>query len=302
MEPQPLTFKEIQCKTALVKCNIPGIDYVINPYMGCRFGCAYCYASFMGRFIEGVTGKDWGNYVYAKTNIADVLEKELPKKLKNKGAGKEVFLSSVTDPYQGMEVKYKLTRQGLVKLADYGFEGTLSILTKSKLVTRDIDVLKRFKHPSVGLTVTSTDDKISRYFEKYAPNVNERFEALRELNSHGIKTYAFVGPLLPHFVANANELEKIFIKLKEIGTRDIFVEHLNLSRYIKERLFEEPDLDQKELTKKSYDSQSKEYRTELDKIVKALVKKYDMRLLLDIVIFHKEFGDAQIKTSIPKPA
>src|SRR3989344_3933061 len=147
-----MDFREIQAKSILSPCGIPGIDYVINPYIGCRFGCTYCYASFMGRFIIGKSVADWGEYVFAKTNAPQLLAKELPSKLKNKGRGIEIFLSSVTDPYQGMEAKYKLTRQCLEVLVRFGFEGLVSILTKSDLVTRDIDIFNKLKHVSVGIT------------------------------------------------------------------------------------------------------------------------------------------------------
>lgn len=141
----------------------------------------------------------------------------------------------------------------------------------------------------VGCTITSTDDAISRYFEKYAPNVSDRFEALKQLNKNGIKTYAFVGPLLPHYVANSNELERIFEKLREVGTRDMFVEHLNLSPYIRNRLFTEmKDFDTEMLTK-FYSSQLKSYRDELNEKLRELVKKYDMNLLTDRIIYHKEY-------------
>lgn len=282
-----MEFKEITVKTILVRCNIPGIDYVINPYIGCRFACKYCYASFMGRFV-GKKVSDWGEYVYAKVNAPELLKKEIAK-LKTKAAGKEIFLSSVTDPYQGVEAKYKLTRRCLEILADFGFEGVVSILTKSDLVTRDIDVFKKLKNVTVGLTVTSTDDMISRYFETYAPPVTKRIEALKTLNREGIQTYAFIGPLLPHFVAKPEELEKLFLELREVGTRDIFVEHLNLARYIRERLFAEMKGAEKGIIEKFYASQSKVYRQELDEIIRRLVKKYDMHLLLDMVIYHKEF-------------
>src|SRR3990167_4667670 len=228
-----MEVKEIQAKHILVKCGIPGIDYVINPYTGCSFACKYCYASFMGRFV-GKQITDWGNYVYAKVNAHELLKNDL-KILKNKGVGKEIFMSSVTDPYQGLEVKYKLTRKCLEILVDFGFEGVVSILTKSDLVTRDIDVFKKLKRVLVGLTITSTDDSISRYFEKFAPSVSQRFKALKELNKNGIETYAFIGPLLPHFVARPDELDRLFKKLKQTGTRNIFIEHLNLSTYIKTR-------------------------------------------------------------------
>lgn len=282
-----MEFKEIKAKNILVRCGIPGIDYVINPYIGCRFACKYCYASFMGRFVNK-TIYDWGEYVYAKVNAPELLKKEI-KKLKNKGQSKEIFLSSVTDPYQGIEAKYKLTRQCLEILADYEFQGVVSILTKSDLVTRDIDVFKNLINIIVGLTVTSTDDKISRYFEKYAPSVSSRLKALKTLNENGIKTYAFIGPLLPHFVAQTEELEKLFKNLSETGTKNLFIEHLNLAKYIRSRLFEEMKGENQEILQKFYSSQSKGYRVELEEKIKKLIKKYKMNLLLDMVIFHKEF-------------
>lgn len=286
-ETPPIDIREIQAKSILSKCGIPGIDWVINPYVGCRFGCTYCYASFMGRFV-GKKIADWGEYVYPKINAPELLAKEL-RKLKDKGRGQEVFFSSVTDPYQGLEAKYQLTRQCLKILADWEFQGTLSILTKSDLVTRDIDLFKRFAHPVVGLTVTSTDDHISRYFEKFAPPVSARFDALRKLNDEGIQTYAFVGPLLPHFVAKEDELEKVFQKLVEVGTKDVYVETLNLTGYIRGRLRQEMTGLPKAIWEKFYASQEMSYRRNLDALVKRLVKKYDLHLLLDLIIFHQEF-------------
>lgn len=283
-----MEIKEIQSKTILVNCRIPGIDFTINPYIGCQFACKYCYASFMGRFV-GKKVSDWGDYVYVKINAPELLLKELPRKLKGKGTGKEIFISSVTDPYQGLEVKYKLTRRCLQILADFGFAGNLSILTKSDLVLRDVDILKKLKKVAVGLTVTSTDDNISRYFEKYAPAVSKRLAALRSLNKQKIPTYAFIGPLLPHFVAKKETLKKLFQELARIDTRDIFIEHLNLSPYIRGRLLTEMRGIEGEILGKFYLSQTKTYREEIERIVKDLVAKYKMNLMLDMVIFHREF-------------
>lgn len=293
-----IEFKEIKAKNILVRCGIPGIDFVINPYTGCRFACKYCYASFMGRFV-GKKINDWGEYVYAKVNAPQLLKKEVIK-LKNKGVNKEILISSVTDPYQGIEAKYKLTRQCLKILADYGFNGVVSILTKSDLVIRDIDVLKRLNKVLVGLTITSTDDSISRYFEIYAPSVSKRLKALKILNKNSIRTYAFIGPLLPHFVAQPKELEKLFKSLKEAGTRDIFIEHLNLSTYIRNRLFKEMGNKNKAIIKTFYSSQSKDYRKKLEEIIHDLVKKYDIHLLMDMVIYHKEFQKRPSNENIEK--
>src|SRR3989344_4278008 len=121
-----MEIKEIQAKSILVKSKLPESDYVINCYTGCGFGCSYCYASFMGRFV-GKKTTDWGEYIYAKVNAPELLEKEILK-LKDKGKGINVLFSSVTDPFQAVEVKYKLSEKCLKVLTDYGFKGTVSIL------------------------------------------------------------------------------------------------------------------------------------------------------------------------------
>ena len=167
-----MEIKETQAKSILTKSKLPDADYVINPYTGCRFGCVYCYASFMSRYV-GKETSDWGEFVYIKTNAPELLKKEITK-LKNKGSGLSILLSSVTDPYQGVEAKYQITRKCLQVLVDYEFEGLVSILTKSGMVIRDIDLLKQLKNVEVGLTITSVDDNVSRFFEKYAPNVSQR--------------------------------------------------------------------------------------------------------------------------------
>lgn len=291
-----MELKEIQAKTIISKCGISGIDYVINPYVGCRFGCTYCYASFMGRFV-GKTVQDWGDYVYVKVNAPELIKKEL-QKMKQHGNGQELFMSSVTDPYQAAEVRYTLTRQCLEQLAQLPYEGTVSILTKSPLVLRDIDVFKKMRHIVVGMTVTSASDGISRYFEKYAPLVTDRFTALEKLNKNNIRTYAFIGPLLPHFVAQTDELEKVFQRLSQIGTNHIFVEHLNLSSYIKTRLLKEMEGVEKKIVEEFYTSQRKDYREKLDVVIQKLIEKYNMHLLTDMVIFHKEFQRADVKKSV----
>lgn len=285
MDDKTLEVKEIIAKSILVPSKLPECDFVINCYTGCRFGCSYCYASFMGRFVNKNIS-DWGNYVYVKINAPELLKKEL-EKLKDKGKGKTILLSSVTDPFQGIEAKYKLSEKCLEILADYGFEGEVSILTKSPLILSVLPILKKIKNVDVGLTITSTDDKISRYFEKLAPTASSRLETLRKLNEAGIKTYTFLGPLLPHFVANEKEIKKVLNAIYQTGTRRLFIEHINLSHYIKSRMLEELKDADKEFLEKFYSSQSKDYRNELNKIILEILKEYDFELLHEI-IFHKE--------------
>src|SRR5699024_2627255 len=142
-----MLVKEIKVNDYLTKSNLPASDYVINPYIGCTHGCKYCYASFMKRF----TGhkEDWGDFVDIK--LCD-------KKINlNKISKKSVFLSSVTDCYNQLEEKYKLTRHILEQLVNS--DCYLSISTKSKLILRDIDILKQIKNLSVSISINTLDEK-----------------------------------------------------------------------------------------------------------------------------------------------
>jgi DNA repair photolyase len=181
-------LREIRAKSVLSKSRIPGATYCVNPYVGCTHACRYCYASFLQRFT-GHT-EPWGSFVDARVNAAEALERQLGRA--KPGA---VMLSSVTDAYQPAEARYRLTRRCLEALLQRGFP--VDILTKSPLVLRDLDLLEGAEGVSVGLTVTTDDDRVRQAFEPGAPSIQARLEALRELRRRGVPTYAFVGPILP---------------------------------------------------------------------------------------------------------
>ncbi len=205
----------IQCKTLLTKSRLPEADYCINPYVGCLHGCVYCYARFMKRF----TGHDepWGHFLDVKINAPEVLAKELSRKPK-RGV---VLLGSVTDAYQPVEQKYRITRTILKILLQHDFP--VSVLTKSNLVVRDLDLFKQFSQCEVGLTVTTTEQGIARNFEPHSSTPKQRIEALDTLHRSGITTYAFIGPILPELT----DLEAIFAAIS--GKVDfVMAESLNL--------------------------------------------------------------------------
>lgn len=210
-----MKINTIQCKTLLTKSRLPEADYCINPYVGCLHGCVYCYARFMKRF----TGHDelWGRFLDVKINAPEILAKELSRKPK-RGV---VLLGSVTDAYQPVERKYRITRAILEILLQYDFP--VSILTKSNLVVRDLGLFKRFSQCEVGLTVTTTEPEIARNFEPHSSTPQQRIETLNALHRNGIATYAFIGPILPELT----DLEAIFTA---IGGKVDFVmaESLNL--------------------------------------------------------------------------
>ena len=183
-----VVIKEKRARSILSKSGIPGIDYCVNPYTGCSHGCKYCYATFMKRFTGHM--EPWGSFVDVKINAPEVLRRQL----KNAPRG-NVMISSVTDPYQAIENQFKITRRCLEVLLEFQFP--VSILTKSSLVLRDLDLIKKFKEMEVGITITTDDDKIREIFEPNAPSIESRIHALKELSEDGVKTYAFIGPLLP---------------------------------------------------------------------------------------------------------
>ena len=174
-----LKINSIEAKSILIKTNLPSADWVINPYNGCTFACFYCYAAQIARWKH--PDEQWGSYLDVKINAPEILRNELEKlekKLKTKNFG-FIFFSSVTDPYLGMEVKYQLTRKCLEVLADFGYEGEIGIQTKSQLILKDVDILKILKNVSVGFTVTTLDDKVSKFLEVMAPPVSVRLKALK---------------------------------------------------------------------------------------------------------------------------
>ncbi len=180
----------ISCKSILSRSRIPGLEYCINPYTGCLHGCIYCYARFMNKFSP--EPRQWGSYVDVKINAVEILKKQLVR-LK----GVNVSLSTVTDPYQAVEKRHQLTRRMLVELAAAGCQ--VSILTKSDLVERDIDVLKQFKpgECEVGFSLATLDEKIKQDFEYRSPPVKNRIDALKRLHREGIRTWVFIAPVLP---------------------------------------------------------------------------------------------------------
>jgi DNA repair photolyase len=182
-----MIVKEIEAKSILSKSQI--YEYALNAYVGCQHQCLYCYAKFMKRF----TGhrEPWGEFVDVKINAAELLAREVKKKPKGR-----VWLSGVCDAYQPLEKKYLLTRRCLEILVEQKWPVTIQ--TKSPLVLRDTEILKRSADAEVGFTITTADEKVRKIFEPGAPPVAKRAEALRILHAEGIRTFVMIAPLLPH--------------------------------------------------------------------------------------------------------
>ncbi len=194
-----MKIKEIKCKNCMTKSKLT--DYVINPYTGCSHGCKYCYADFIRRF-QNIPEK-WGDFVFAKINCVELLEKEL---VVNKPG--HIWMSSVCDCYMPIEGKYKLTRRILETIARFPYKKKFSIeiLTKSALVKRDFDLLKQL-NVELGMSINTLNERDSRLIEPFASPPLERIKTLREAKEKGIKVYGFISPVLPG-ITNLRELFK----------------------------------------------------------------------------------------------
>ncbi len=206
---------------AITKSCCDSMDYDINPYSGCSHGCIYCYAGFM----KEATGhkEPWGAFV-------DVLYNE--KLLKGdaaKYAGKNILLSSLTDPYLQLEAKKEATRSLLRRLIC--LKPNLWILTKSDLVLRDVDILKKFGNCRVGFSLATLDERVREEIEPYASSIERRLKALQKLKNEGIKTFVFIGPILP-FITDWRE---IVLKTRRMADMYMF-ENLKIHGMIWESL------------------------------------------------------------------
>ena len=168
---------------------VSAYDYTLNPYSGCQFGCAYCYAAFFVPNVE--LFEQWGRWVHVKTQA--VAEIRRCRTL----AGRKVYMSTVTDPYQPLEATVRLTRELLEEMSATHRQPRLVIQTRSPLVTRDIDLFKRFTHLRVNVTVTTDSDVIRKRFEPACPSIEQRLRALAELKAAGLNTGVCLTPLLP---------------------------------------------------------------------------------------------------------
>jgi len=214
-----LIVRDIECKSILSKSGITGVDYAINPYVGCAHGCVYCYAVFMKRF----TGhkEEWGTFVDIKVNAPDVLTRQL-----RRAKPGNISFGTVTDAYQPLEREYGVTRACLEALLDHPHP--ISILTKSALVLRDLDLIKKLKDVEVAFTITTLDEEVRRRFEPGASPIAARLEALRAFSEAGIPTWAFCGPLLPGITDDETSLDALFLQLKRAGVGYVLVDSLNL--------------------------------------------------------------------------
>lgn len=266
---------EVECRSLLNKSGLA--DYAVNCYAGCEHGCVYCYARFATRFSH--PGEPWGSFVDVKVNAPQVLAEEA----KRKRVGR-VFISSVCDGWQPREANYCLTRQCLEILLRYRYP--LTILTKSTLAGRDLDLLTANAGIEFGVTITTLDEGLRRLIEPGSSASTERLELLQEAKRRGIPTYAFLGPLLPRLLDTGESLKSLLGAVREVGVDYFYIDRLNQRFGVWQSL--------RSLLQEHFPHLIEEYRMILFGDIAS--REYSERLMLSVSRIARELGiDAKMR-------
>jgi len=204
-------------KTIITHNNSPdvGFEKSLNPYLGCEHGCIYCYARPTHEYLGFSAGLDFESKIMVKTNAPELLRMELGSP---RWEPQTLVMSGVTDPYQPVEKKLRITRGCLEVLAK--FRNPVAIITKNRLVTRDIDLLRELagcNAVAVNISVTSLDPKLQRVLEPRTSSHEARLDTIRQLRATGIPAGVMVAPIIPGLTDH--EVPKILEACAEAGAQ-----------------------------------------------------------------------------------
>jgi len=218
-------------KSILNPCdsNRVPFDWTINPYRGCEFACKYCYARYTHEYME-IDGGEFEKQIFVKQDAAALLARDVTQKYSyeskasNYTQAEHIAIGTATDPYQPAEREYGVTRACLEELAKR--EGlSVSIITKSNQIVRDIDILKVIASKSalsINITVTTLKPRLARLLEPRAPRPDLRLAALRELRDAGLHVGLSASPLLPGITDQDGEMESLAKAAKDAGAEWFF--------------------------------------------------------------------------------
>ena len=240
-----MRFHEVRAKSALNR--VPGgsrvpFAWTINPYRGCSHACQYCFARPTHEYLDFNAGRDFDREIVVKVNVPEVLRAELGRP---SWKGEHVALGTNTDPYQWVEGRYKLMRGIWEAMRDAA--NPCSVLTKSPLLLRDLDLMKEIAARakfSACLSIPTMEEKAWRSTEPHTPHPRARMEAVAELNRQGIPTGILVAPLMPGINDDPAQVQRILDLADEAGatsvggqtlflrgtTRDVFMDWLRTKR------------------------------------------------------------------------
>lgn len=181
-----IAINKVKVKDFLTDSKLPDLDIVINPYTGCPHKCMYCYAEFMKKFTGH--SEDWGDFLDVKTSDKHISTARMREK--------RVLISSATDPYNRFEEEFLNTRRILEQMVNKPLH-SVTILTKSSLVLRDMDLFKNIDNITVAISMNTLNDDFRKEIEPFASTISERVEALRILHENGINTSLYISPIFP---------------------------------------------------------------------------------------------------------
>jgi DNA repair photolyase len=231
-------YREEPCKSALNPVKGMGFKWSLNPYMGCVHRCTFCYVRHFEQRSDRPSDDRYGTSIRVKTNVADVLRKELGR---GSWEREMVAIGAATDPYQPAEGKYKLTRACLEVLRDAS--NPLSIITRGPMIVRDLDVLvdaSRRADVSVTFSVPTLDEDVWKRTEPSTAHPRQRLRAVKTLVDAGVKASVGMAPILPGISDRPEQLREVVLAAREAGatgiwanllflrpgTREHFLEHL----------------------------------------------------------------------------
>jgi len=218
-------------KSILNRCdsNRVPFEWTINPYRGCEFACKYCYARYTHEYME-LDGSEFERKIYVKKDAGPLLAWDVTHKYSYESEGSggarpdHIAIGTATDPYQPAELEYGVTRSCLEELAKR--EGlSVSIITKSNQIVRDIDVLRRISQRSnlgIDITITTLRAGLSRLLEPRAPRPDLRLAAVKQLRGAGLAVGVSASPLIPGITDRDGDLEAVAAAAKEAGAQWFF--------------------------------------------------------------------------------
>jgi DNA repair photolyase len=235
--PSPVTeCRAVEARSIISRNNSPDIPFhqSINPYQGCEHGCIYCYARPTHAYLDLSPGVDFETRLTYKRNAAEQLQRELAR------PGYEcscITLGANTDPYQPVEKEYGITREILQVLQHC--RHPLAIITKSALVTRDIDILEEMAADglcSVAVSITTLDDELKRRMEPRAPSSRARLSAIEQLSAAGVPVTVLFAPVIP--ALNDKDMETLLGRASDAGAQGAAYMLLRLPLEIRDLFFE----------------------------------------------------------------
>jgi DNA repair photolyase len=225
-------YRETPCKSALNRVSGMPFRWSLNPYRGCVHGCHYCYARATHPYLGLNADEDFATRIVVKANMPEVLRQELGRR---SWMRERVAIGTATDAYQPCEGRYQLTRRCLEALRDSGTP--VSIVTKSTLILRDLDLLAELAQgqgATVYFTITTLDHKLWRLIEPGTPPPRKRLEVLQQLSQAGIPTGVFLAPILPGITDATESIDAVAAAAKAHGATSFGAAVLRLAPLVKE--------------------------------------------------------------------